>query len=278
VPAVPTKVFDNVYYVGGMEVGGWIIDTGKGYIMLDSSYDYGVETILLPNMAKLGLDPAKVKYIMITHGGIGKGGGDHAGGVKYFNSNYGTKVVLSAPEWANSDQTYIDPKDVIVPTEDGQTLTLGNTTVTIVNTPRRVDGGGLSYFIPVRIKGKPHMWATYGNTGINPPLANIQVYLDSMANWFTYVDKLKPDIAISSHPFVDGSIRRMEIIRECDDKHGHHKFGRHDQCGPHNPFLIGKEGARTYFEIMNQCAVVRYEREAAGLPANGLGPYSPPAP
>jgi hypothetical protein len=60
-PAVPTKVFDNVYYVGGMEVGGWIIDTGAGYIMLDTSYAYGLDTILLPNMAKLGLDPAKVK-------------------------------------------------------------------------------------------------------------------------------------------------------------------------------------------------------------------------
>ena len=65
---------------------------------------------------------------------------------------------------------------------------------------------------------------------------------------------------------MDGSIRRMEIIRECQDKRG-----RQDVCGPHNPFLIGKEGARRYFEIMNQCAVVRYDREAAGLPANGLG-------
>lgn len=272
VPAIPTKVFDNVYYIGGMEVGGWLIDTGAGYIMLDSSYDYGVETILLPNMAKLGLDPAKVKYIMITHGGIGARTGDHSGGVKYFNSHYGTKVVLSGPEWANSDQTYINPNDVIVPT-DGQTLTLGNTTVTIVNTPRRVDGGGLSYFIPVRIKGKSHLWATYGNTGINPPLADMQVYLDSMAKWFTYVDDLKPDIAISSHPFVDGSIRRMEIIRECQGKRG-----RRDVCGPRNPFLLGHEGARRYFEIMNQCAVVRYMREAAGLPRDGLGPYTPPAP
>ena len=70
VPAVPTKVFDNVYYVGGMEVGGWVIDTGDGYIMLDTSYAYGLDTILLPNMAKLGLNPAKVKYILITHGSV----------------------------------------------------------------------------------------------------------------------------------------------------------------------------------------------------------------
>ena len=92
-----------------------------------------------------------------------------------------------------------------------------------------------------------------------------------MAKFLGYVDILKPDIAMSSHPFVDGSIRRMELIRECDDRHGRHNFGRHDQCGRHNPFLIGKEGARSYFEIMNQCAVVRYEREKAGLPMNGLG-------
>ena len=47
VPAVPTKVFDNVYYVGGMEVGGWLIDTGDGYIMLDAGYDYAYEAILI---------------------------------------------------------------------------------------------------------------------------------------------------------------------------------------------------------------------------------------
>ena len=64
---MPTKVFDNVYYVGGMEVGGWVIDTGDGYIMLDAAYDYAYEEILIPNMEKLGLDPAKVKYILITH-------------------------------------------------------------------------------------------------------------------------------------------------------------------------------------------------------------------
>lgn len=265
VPAVPTKVFDNVYYVGGMEVGGWLIDTGAGYIMLDTSYDYGLETILLPNMEKLGLDPAKVKYILITHGTVGPRTGDHSGCVKYFIDNYGTKAVMSEPEFERSDPSWIDPEDVIIGT-DGKTLTLGDTTITMVYTPRSTMGGGMSYFIPVKIQGKRHMWATYGNTGINGPLANIEVYLESMAKFLTYVDELEPDIAISSHPFVDGSIRRMEIIRECDDPRT-----RNDVCGPHNPFLIGKEAARRYFEIMDQCAVVRYEREAAGLPANGLG-------
>ena len=214
VPAVPTKVFDNVYYVGGMEVGGWIIDTGDGYIMLDTSYAYGLDTILLPNMKKLGLNPAKVKYILITHGS----GPDHGGAaVKYFKTNYGTKVVLSGPmkgQIASSIPARVT--DDIMTDED--TLTLGNTTITMVHTPRSVDGEGLSYFIPVKIQGKRHMWATFGNTGINAAMHEYKVYLDSMAKFLGYVDILKPDIAMSSHPFVDGSIRRMELIRECDDR------------------------------------------------------------
>jgi metallo-beta-lactamase class B len=278
VPAVPTKVFDNVYYVGGMEVGGWIIDTGDGYIMLDTSYAYGLDTILLPNMAKLGLNPAKIKYILITHGSVGAFTADHSGTVQYFNNKYGTKVVLSAQEAASSNPALLkNGTDDIVVGSDGKKLTLGNTTITMVHTPRSYDrntgavGGGLSYFIPVKIQGKRHMWATYGNTGINVGSvkgnSNVELYLKSMAKFLGYVDSLKPDIAISSHPFVDGSIRRMELIRECDDRHG----WWHELCRLRNPFLIGREGARRYFEIMNQCAVVRQEREKAGLSANGLG-------
>ena len=98
-------------------------------------------------------------------------------------------------------------------------------------------------------------------------IADKQLYLESMAKWLGYVDELKPDIAISSHPFVDASLERMEIIRECTNKSGHLKKSK--KCR-HNPFLIGKRGARTYFEIMDQCAVVQTMRQQAGLNSAGL--------
>jgi metallo-beta-lactamase class B len=265
VPAVPTKVFDNVYYVGGMEVGGWVIDTGKGYIMLDASYDYGYEEILLPNMKKLGLDPAKIKYILITHAGP-----DHVGCTYKFQRDYpGIQVIYNNPIPANP--AWLKNPPVVTVMKDGDRLTLGDTTITMVLTPRNVGGDGFSYLIPVKIHGKRHMWATFGNTGIPALLADKVVYRQSMAKFLTYVDKLGADIAISSHPFVDGSIRRMELIRECNDRRGHQQFGRHDVCGPHNPFLIGKEAARRYFEIMDQCAVVQTMRTEAGLPSTGVG-------
>lgn len=281
VPAVPTQVFDNVYYVGGMEVGGWIIDTGAGLIMLDSSYDYGATAILEPSMAALGLNPANIKYILITHAGP-----DHFGAVMHFVDNYGSKVVFNRQlvgggEPGNPPWLRRVPADMVVK-GDGDTLTLGNTTITTVHTPRSYNadgitpGDGLSYFIPVKINGKRHLWATYGNTGLVGTVADKELYLKSMDKWLTYVDALKPDIAMSSHPFVDASLDRMEIIRECDDRHGHHKFGRHDQCGPHNPFLIGEKAARRYFEIMDQCALVQKMRQEAGLDGTGLKTLPPP--
>lgn len=255
VSAVPTKVFDNVYYVGGMEVGGWVIDTGAGYIMLDSGYDYSYDEFLIPNMKKLGLDPRKVKYMLITHAGP-----DHVGAAKKFQDAYGTEIIFNKVIEANP--FYLPhPPDKTTVMKDGDMLTLGNTTVTMVYTPRTPGGDGFSYFIPVRVHGKRHMWATFGNTGYS----DIATWRNSMAHFLTYVDKLKPDIAISSHPFVDGSVRRMELIRECRDGRG-----RQDVCGPHNPFLIGKEAARRYFEIMDQCAVVQGMRRAAGLDGNGF--------
>ena len=87
----------------------------------------------------------------------------------------------------------------------------------------------------------------------------------SLAHFLTYVDNLGADIAISSHPFVDASLDRMEMIRECNEPRH-----RHDLCGPHNPFLIGEKAARRYFEIMDQCAVVQIKRQEAGLDNTGL--------
>ena len=62
------------------------------------------DAILLPNMKKLGLDPAKVKYILITHGH----GPDHVGGVQVFQRRLRHKGRLEWPEW-QSNQMYVRP-------------------------------------------------------------------------------------------------------------------------------------------------------------------------
>ena len=72
--AVPAKVFDNLYFVGQTEYSAWAVTTSDGIIVVDALWDYSVEDEVVNGLRKLGLDPAKIKYVLLSHGHI-----DHAG-------------------------------------------------------------------------------------------------------------------------------------------------------------------------------------------------------
>ena len=51
-------------------------------------------------MKKLGLDPAQIKYVIVSHGH-----GDHSGGAKYLQDKFGARVILSEADWDLLDRT-----------------------------------------------------------------------------------------------------------------------------------------------------------------------------
>lgn len=264
--AQPTKLFDNLYYVGGTEVGCLIFTTSEGYIMIDSGYYYMTEDCIIPGMKELGLDPAQVKYILITHAGP-----DHIGGASYFEKNYGTQIVMSKEEFDKLPKdgsklfgTITPPEHAIVGT-DGQKLTLGDTTITILETPRQKDGGGLTYIAPVYDNGERHTWITFGNTGIVGNLEDKALYRDSVAKVLKYVDEYKIDVVISNHPFVDLSLEKMEELRN-------------RKQGEPNPFVFGQERVERFFQVLDQCCKVFIAREEAGLDETGSILLDPSAP
>ncbi|MEN8907343.1 MAG: cellulose binding domain-containing protein [Clostridiales bacterium] len=251
-PVEPIQLFDNLYYIGNVNVGTFIFTTTDGYIMIDSGYDYMVDETIIPGMEKLGLDPAQIKYLLITHSGP-----DHVGGAEYFQKNYGTQIVMSEEEWVGIEAgTGFANLERDIVAIDGDKLTLGDTSITMVSTKRRVDGGGFSYIAQVFDNGEPHMWATYGNTNVVGTLEDKEVYRESVAKFLTYVDEYGVDVVISNHPFVDGSVKTMEELRN-------------RQEGEPNPFVRGKEKARLFFEILDQSAVVMTLRQEAGLDETG---------
>ncbi|MGH7583510.1 MAG: hypothetical protein ACREL5_09815, partial [Gemmatimonadales bacterium] len=85
----PTRVFDNVYYVGTRTLGTWVVATGDSLVLIDAMHTKWVKSTLLDGMKKLKLDPSKVAYVIVTQG-IGK---DY-GGAKYFQDTYGSQVVM----------------------------------------------------------------------------------------------------------------------------------------------------------------------------------------
>ena len=92
--AEPAKVFDNMYYVGMTEYSSWAITTSQGIILIDAIYDYSVEDEVVGGLKKLGLKPADIKYVLVSHGHL-----DHAGGAKYLQDKFGARILMSAADW-----------------------------------------------------------------------------------------------------------------------------------------------------------------------------------
>jgi len=81
--ADPVKVFDNLYFLGQTEFSVWAIKTSEGLILIDAIFDYSVDDEVAGGLRTLGLDPATIKYVVISHGHA-----DHSGGAKYLQDHF----------------------------------------------------------------------------------------------------------------------------------------------------------------------------------------------
>ena len=194
--AEPVKVFDNLYFVGMTEYSAWAVKTSDGIILLDTIYDYSIEDEVAGGLKKLGLDPATIKYALVSHGNI-----DHFGGAKFLQEHYGTKILMSAADWeliAASRNQNKPTRDMVV--GDGQKLTLGDTTLTFTLTPRHTPGT-VSTLIPVKDNGTPHLVAEWGGTGFNFPRNSdtFRTYAASAEKFRDIAAKAGADVFISNH-------------------------------------------------------------------------------
>ena len=145
-----TRVFDNLLFVGHRGISAWALATSDGIILIDAlASEDQARTYIEGGLRALGLDPADIKLLIISHGH-----GDHYGGAPYLVSKYGMPVVMGAPDWAALE----DPADRInapgwydVPTPDKtiadrETITLGDTSIELVITPSHTPGTLASIF------------------------------------------------------------------------------------------------------------------------------------
>jgi metallo-beta-lactamase class B len=235
----PAKVFDNLYFVGQKDVSSWAVTTSAGIIIIDSIWEYSVEDEIVGGLKKLGLNPADIKYVIVSHGH-----GDHVGGAKYLQDHFGAKIVLSAADW---DLVYKDirpeirPKRDVVAT-DGQKITLGDETITVYVTPGHTPGA-LSMLIPVKDNGEPHLAAQWGGTAFNfaPTRPNFQIYIDSARRFGEIAGKAGADVMIANHTATDGTITKLPLVakRKPGDRH---------------PYVSTKDTAKRYMKVAEECA------------------------
>jgi metallo-beta-lactamase class B len=176
----PFHIFDNVSYVGLDWVSCYLIETDAGLILIDSLYQPFME-ILLDNIRALGHDPQDVAYVVVTHGHW-----DHAGGARFLQQRLGARVVLSGAGWdlmagdSSSGNTRFTPADEDLVLDDGESLTLGDTTLAFHLTPGHT-AGSLSVEFPARDGDTTWRALTYGGVGINfDDPHRLHTYMDSV--------------------------------------------------------------------------------------------------
>ena len=242
--AAPAKVFDNLYYLGQTEYSAWAVTTSDGIIVVDTLFDYSVEDEIVNGLTTLGLDPYKIKYVLVSHGHI-----DHVGGARLLQERFSARVIMSAADWdlvGRSTAAWPKPRRDMVAT-DGQQLTLGDTTLTMYLTPGHTPGT-ISTLIPVKDQGRPHIAAEWGGTGFNftitpdkPRKFWLEQYSNSADHFRDAVTRSGADVLIANHPNQDGA--KMKLAALANRKPG----------DPH-PFVIGNDSVRRYVMMVGECA------------------------
>ena len=243
-------MFDNLYFVGEKEYSAWAVVTSAGIIIIDPIFDYSVEDQVVGGLRSMGLDPAAIKYVLVSHAHY-----DHVGGAAFLQDRFGARVVISEADWellGRSGGAWRKPKRDMVAT-DGQRLTLGDTTLTLTLTPGHTLGT-ISTLIPVRDAGRPHLAAYWGGSAFNwvtnragyitperPDRFWFGRYIDSARRFRQLAAEAGADVLLSNHTAFDGSKTKLPAL------------ATRQPSGPH-PYVIGTSAVERYLTVAEECA------------------------
>jgi metallo-beta-lactamase class B len=243
--AEPARVFDNLYFVGGSIHSAWALVTSEGIILIDTIFPYNSEELIVGGLRKLGLDPARIRYVIISHAHS-----DHVGGAEMLQKRFGARVVMGEADWntiekyPNRFKTMAPTRDIVA--KDGMEIRLGDGAVTIWETPGHTPGT-LSYTFTVLDRGKPVHVAYSGGTAFNfvnntpdPGIRNFQTYIDSQRHIAEKAKATGATVILSNHSAFDNAVNRNRMLA-----------GRGN--GPH-PYEMGTEWVVRYFKVLESCA------------------------
>ena len=192
----PFKVFDNLYYVGPGTVAVWLIPTTEGIILIDSAQEPYVDHVL-DSIRKAGFDPKDIKYVLISHGHL-----DHYGGAVRIQQASGARVGMVEGDWrlvqAPNARGPVPKRDFVL--KDGETLTLGSTTLKIYETPGHTPGV-LSMELTVFDAGRPHTAFLHGGSG---PRGGVEAARESVASNNRVAALQGIEVGLTVHSWLTG--------------------------------------------------------------------------
>ena len=240
----PVQIFDNVYAIGRNSTVVYVITTSEGSILIDSGYGDQVDSVLLPGMAQLGLDPQDIEYVFVLHGH-----GDHYGGSTHLQERFGARVVASETDWDLMEGIIPSRRGSTVPAPsrdviavDGEPIGLGDVTVTPYLVPGHTPGA-IGVVFPVRDGEDTHTAAVFGGMALSVPFLGdaLPQYLGSVDRFGGIAQEEGVNVELQNHPMFDGMPEKLERLRN-------------RRAGEHHPFVLdGPEAYQRFLTTVSQC-------------------------
>lgn len=255
----PKQAFDDLYWMGTPSRSTWALTTNDGIVLYDTQGVYDAEDVIVGGLKQLGLDPARVKYVIVSHAHA-----NEVGGAKLMQERYGARIVMGAGDWDMVDQSVNGfptgkPKRDIV-AADNMTITLGDRTVTLYLTPGHTPGT-ISGIFQVHDHGKPLTVAYSGGTEFNflNDVPHFDTYLASERKFAAIAAAAGATIILGNQSQFDGAALKLRTLadRRADEAH---------------PLDVGVAAVARYFKIEDECAqAVRLKLLTGQHDASGPG-------
>lgn len=212
-PTEPFTIIGNIHYVGTNGLASYLITTPKGHILIDTGLPEANPQIKA-SIAKLGFKVADIKYLLNTHAHL-----DHTGGLADFKKTTGAKMIAGERDKplleggyypGRKEEKALDfpPVKVDRTVKNGDTVTLGGTTITAHATPGHSPGctswslnvmdGKTKRSVIVFCSASVALNRLVGSNATHPGI------VDDYRKTFAWAKTAKFDVLLAPHPEMYG--------------------------------------------------------------------------
>lgn len=196
----PHKIIGNLYYVGTQSLGTFLFTTPEGHVLINTDYERTVP-VINDSVEKLGFKFSDIKIILGSHAH-----GDHMEGDALAKELSGAQVMAMAEDVPALERMRpggkAHPIDRVL--HDGDTVTLGGTTLTAHLTPGHTKGC-TTWTAKVTEGGKSYDVVIIGSVGVNPGFQLVNntqnpTIAEEYKQAFKVLRSLPADVPLGSHP------------------------------------------------------------------------------
>ena len=200
----PFKIIGNVYFVGTYQASSHLIDTEEGLILIDTGYADTADMVL-QSIQELGFSLSDIKYIINTHWHR-----DHTEATERFAKLTGAKTLIGRKDAKNAEKYF--HADILI--DDGDSLTLGTTSIFFLHTPGHTQGT-ISFFFETVEDGKAYRVGSFGGAGLNtlvPDHFEFDGCREAYRNSLHRLMQERVDVFIGNHTWNNGTYEKSQKL------------------------------------------------------------------